>query len=826
MEKRVPAPYAATRNRRVRQKVSWKRRIKTFFALVFMLVFSGLAIATIFFVTIFLQVSKTIPPLGDLMEIKPTEASVIYYSDGAKMAVLATENHYPVKLEQISPHLLAATVAAEDKRFYEHKGVDYQGVARAIYLNVKGGDLTGQGASTITQQLARNVSELGLTKKKVFRRKVAEAIIAMRLEKSYTKEEILELYLNQIYYGNGAYGIEAASRTYFHKKAKDLSLGQAAYLAGLPQRPAEYSSNREAATHRRNWILDRMEEDGKITADQHAAALKEPIKIFKPKPRINQVLGSPYVVNYVVSRLEEKYGRDSVYSGWKIYTTIDSRIQKEAEESLINGLHKYSEYANQGALVCLDPKTGYIRAMVGGTDFKRDSYNVILQGRGRPPGSTFKPIVYIAAFDTGTASLYKSYRDDPNLGESTEGGWHPKNYSGGYKYAPMTVMSAIKFSTNTVAVKTALETGLPTVISYAHKLGITSDIKPYAPIALGPVAVRPIELCSAYGAFANEGKRAEWMAIEKVVKSDGTLLYENQIKLADTGIKPESIQQLDQALREVVLHGTGTEAASVPEARGKTGTTSDNRDNWFAGYTPELVTVIWAAHEQRKNGRVVKYLEMPGATGGHVCAPIWRDFMLKAVPIQQEYNQKHAPKKEVVPIPTTEAKVKKKSDSIESNETQIPVPTDGEPDDTPSDTQKPTAPDAPTEPVDELPPPNRDPVMTVPPTREPGAVRPPGASPSVTPPGPRASAPLVSPSRTGGIAAPPRPSEPTEEVRQAPPPRRADPRDEMVTVTVCADSGKRATKWCDATVTRTLRRRDAPRGVCTLHRPPAGERDQ
>jgi len=809
MGKRASAVVAARRTRVVRRRASLKKRVKTFLALLALLLLSAVAIALIAFVVIFVQVSRALPSLAEIGNFKPSEGTRIYYKDGALMAVLATENRVPVKLEAISKHLIDATIACEDKRFYEHTGVDIYGVARAIYRNLTGGDLTAQGASTITQQLARNISELGLTREKILRRKVAEAILAMKMEQYYTKDEILELYLNQIYYGNGAYGAEAAARAYFHKSAKELTVGEAAMLAGIPQRPSLYAENAEAAYRRRDWVLDRMVETGKITPQERDRARAQRLTMYRAEPRGNRILSAPYFVNYVVRQLihgtEEKpgFGPDFVYSGLQIYTTLDSRIQSAAEQVLREGIRKYGRSTNQGALICLDPRTGYIRAMVGGVDYKRDQYNIVIQGH-RQPGSSFKPIVYTAAIDTGVCTLNKYYHDDPYFKGMRAGNtWFPKNY-GGKRYGTVSVLTAIKRSINTIAVKVAMETGLRTVVDYAHRLGITTDIDLYPTLALGASAVRPIDLCSAYSVFANGGKRALPMSILRVVDTKGEVVTENGVQIVDTGLKPETVAAMNLALQEVVLHGTGTAAAKVPNAHGKTGTTNDNRDSWFAGYTPELTTVIWVGNEQRnRKGKVVKYLTMPGATGGAVCAPIWRDFMLKAVPIQQAADKAAGGSLSARverPKPVEEKKPPKESPKPEGADA----------------IQDTTGPDEATTPPalapDETPPATTAPGPELIPTPPgPGALANPPSFPSAAPspvPAVRSTALIGGRESTGRLATPTLP--------------RTDPRDEVVTVRLCADSMRRATRWCDATIERRMRRRDLP-GRCRTHRPPPGE---
>lgn len=825
------------RTRPARRPSSLKRKLKTAFALFTLLVITPLAFAVVYFLVVFMQVSKTLPSVNEIGNIRTTHPTEIYFSDGSLMAVLLTENRQPKKLSEISQSLIDATIATEDSRFYEHKGVDMHGIARAIYKNAAGGEMR-EGASTITQQLARNVNELGLGREKKLRRKVAEAILAMRMEQTFSKNEILELYLNQIYYGNGAYGAEAAAKTYFHKSAKDLKPGEAAMLAGLPQSPSRYSRDIKEAYKRRDQVLLRMVETGKITAQEKDKIKATPLKMAtKFERRGTRIYGAPYVVNYVMQQLEKEFGGDVIYDGWKIYTTIHPQIQQAAEQTLKAGIHEYASQANQAALVSMDPKTGYIRAMVGGLDFKRSQYNVVTQGL-RQPGSCFKPIVYTAGIDTDTCTLNKWYPDDGHFTGERDGrnGWHPKNY-GGKKFASgATVKTAIKWSINTIAVKVATETGLDTVMNYARRMGINT-IDPvrdrYPPLALGSASVRPLELCDAYCVFANGGKRPVPLIITKVIDANGDTVKTGTPELVETGIRPEALEQVNEGMREVVAHGTGTAAAAVPDARGKTGTTSDNRDAWFSGFTPDLVTIIWAAEEQHdKKGRV-QYLPMEGTTGGHLCAPTWRDFMLKAVPIQQEALRAASPPPPAAPqpaTPTLEEKAKK--------EKKTPLPGEANPagpnagpnangvngNGTPGAVQVPSG-----NPINSAPPPANG-------VQPPGTldsrpdVRPAPISPggTNTPPAGQTSTPSVNAigtqrstrmDRNETIS---RMSEPTGRIA-APPVRRADPGDDMITVRICAESGQSANgPWCPSTTERRMRRRDVPRR-CRLHRAPPGE---
>lgn len=762
---------APSRRRSPTRRRSAFRGLKSLFALGCLGVLLVVAVLMMYGIVQFVIISRDLPSVGDIASFTPEENTRIFYSDRDEdgkprlMAVLAAANRRPVKLSQISPTLVKATIAIEDTRFRRHHGVDYIGIVRALMRNVTGGDLRGQGASTITQQLARNIEALGLSREKALKRKMREALLARRIEELFSKDEILELYLNTIYYGNGAYGAEAAAQAYFHKAAARLSLSEAAFLAGIPQRPVHYSHNDDAAMKRRDLVLDQMLNEGYITPELCEAAKKQPVKTHPAVVTGNRIYGAPYFVDYVIRELHRLYGPDKTRSGLSVHTTLDSRVQKLAEEVLRSGVRR-SGYANQGGLICLDNKTGYIRAMVGGVDYERDQFNVVTQGL-RQPGSAFKPIVYTAAIDTGVCDLDTRFRDDPDFPWRGRDRWVPKNYGGAYSYASVTVRDAIRRSLNTIAVKAAVQTGIPVVKEYARKMGITTDIADYAPIALGASAVHPMELCSAYSVFSNGGKRAAPTAIYRVLERSGVLADEFGPQLAHTGIQPRTIEQMHEALRQVVLRGTGTAAAGVPDACGKTGTTNDNRDAWFAGFTPELTTVIWVSREQR-NGKRVRYLPMPGATGGRLCAPMWRDFMIKAVPLQKEAREsaeKRAAEETPPPRKTEEEK------AAEEPPVTVEPPTTGDPVvEEPGDTE-PQNPEAPTE-----------------------------------------APPIAAASPVTHASAPPR-------VERPAPPPRPDPALEPVRVKICAETGHLATLYCPVTVDRTMPRRDVPR-MCRLHRPP------
>jgi penicillin-binding protein 1A len=794
--------------------------MKTFFALIFLLAETVAAVALVCLLIVFLKFSSELQNLEIVAtDIRPPVATTIVSQDGVVLGKLDVENRQPVPLNQVSKNLVNATIAVEDHRFYEHPGVDLQAIARAAWANIRGNRLS-QGASTLTQQLVRNLDQFGLSNKKRFDRKIREALIALRMEQLYSKQEILQLYLNNTYYGAGAYGIQAASKTYFGKSADRLTLGEAALLAGIPQRPSYFSlfSHSKAALERRDEVLGNMLEYGYITQAQYEQAKSEPPRLM-PRPEHKQYdLKAPYFVYWVLKQLTDEYGWDYVQSGLKIETTLNWKMQQMAEKALYDGLDNSGSFgANQGALISIENQTGHVRAMVGGRSFHASQFNIVTQGK-RQPGSTFKVFDYTAAFDTGHASLNKTYEDVPIPYPHDPKHRVVKNYGGGYSFSAMDCLSAIQWSRNTIAVQAAQDVGIRKVIEYAHRMGITTKLAPYLPTALGASAVRPIDLCTAYTVFPMKGSRALPMGIVRITDADNNVIKQYDPVIKDTGLKADTVDQMNRALEAVVNGGTGARARGYEEigivegAHGKTGTTSDNRDAWFAGYTPELCTVLWVASVHRGKNNRPEYLTMPNATGGGLCAPIWHNYMIQAVPIQRKIQQDRelaalGPAPPPVPEPKPDkpkpdtATTKLASDVRErparhresSEQHAAPSPNAPAPETTmPSDTDSGdvSASDQPGEP-----PPMRGNRIAVPSTEE-----------NSTP-----VAPVNSGEKTRiSTAAAPLP-------RPAPPP-------EMVTVHICVDSGALANDYCPAYKTVRMTAAEAKRlRPCRMHKPPAGE---
>ena len=572
---------------------------------------------------------RNLPDVRILRNYSPTESTYIYDIKGKPIASLHGEaNREVVPLEKISPNLKRAILAIEDSHFYFHHGINPNSVGRALKANLDKGNVV-EGGSTITMQLVKN---LFLSHKRELSRKVAETVLAIRLEQIFTKNQILEMYLNQVYWGHNNYGVQTAAQSYFGKPAADLNLAEGAMMAGLIQAPEDYSPfiNYKLAKQRQAQVLGRMRELGWITFEQAQAASKEKINLGRIKSwEISQV---PYVTEAVVQELNERFGKDTVLKGgMRVQTTIDYKFQKKAEETVQRAhrrLRSSGLYNNQIALVAVDPRTHFVKAMVGGVDYEKSKFNRATQSR-RQPGSSFKPFVYYAAFASGRFTPYSTVYDTPVSYRDGSGIYTPKNYAGGYA-GPMSIYQALMVSANVPAVKIGRSVGLDKVIETCRTLGIKSPIEPVVSLPLGAIGVTPLEMAGAYATFASNGWSSETTSIVRVTDSRGNVLLDNSPK-PKLVLDPWASASLTNVLKGVISKGTGKAADIGRPAAGKTGTTSSERDVWFVGYVPQLATAVWIGKD---NYRPLGF----GVTGGVYAAPIWRQFMsqaLKDVPVQQ-----------------------------------------------------------------------------------------------------------------------------------------------------------------------------------------------
>jgi penicillin-binding protein 1A len=570
---------------------------------------------------------RNLPDVRSLKGYVPSETTHIYDINGKVLASLHDEeNREVVPLNKVSPDLKRAVLAIEDSNFYKHQGINPIGIVRATLVNAQSGR-TVEGGSTLTMQLIKN---LFLTPERAISRKVAEAVLALRLEQIFNKDEILEMYLNQVYWGHNTYGAETAAESYFNKPAADLTLAESAMMAGIIQAPEAYSPfiDFELAKRQQRIVLARMQELKWITPAEADAAYDQKIKLGKITSF--QTSRSPYITDAVIQELSQRFGRDSVIKGgMRVQTTVDLRVQNIAEATVVRGHQRLLGQgirADQMALVAVDPRTHFIKAMVGGVDYKKSQFNRVTQAL-RQPGSSFKPFVYYTAFATGKYGPDSTIQDRPmtfNDGEP----YSPRNYDNSFKGA-MSIRSAIASSRNIPVIDLGQRVGIDKVIDVCRTLGIKSPIPPVISLPLGSVDLTPLEITSAYATFANNGWQSDTTAILQVTDNSGHLLLDNtpQPKLV---LDPWASASLNSALQSVITGGTGVAAAIGRPAAGKTGTTSDERDIWFVGYVPQLAAAVWAGNDDYKPiGK--------GATGGGAIAPIWGDFMyaaLKGVPVQ------------------------------------------------------------------------------------------------------------------------------------------------------------------------------------------------
>ena len=692
----------------------------------------------------FYRVTRNLPQISSLQDYEPSIVTNVYAADNSLIAEFYVERRIVVPLERIPQKLIEAFVSAEDSRFFEHEGIDFLGILRALWKNIKARGIV-QGGSTITQQVTKS---LLLTPERSFSRKLKEAILAYRIEKHLSKQEILFLYLNQIYLGHGAYGVQAAAQNYFGKNVEELNLAECATLAGLPQAPSRYSpySHPERAKERQVYVLNRMVADGYITTNEAAEALAYELKV---KEREDWDIGSvPYFSEHIRRYLEEKYGEETLFrGGLKVYTTVDVAFQKAAQKAVEKGLYELDkrqgyrgplkhlaaeeietffkdlqesgeerklekgavvkgvvvavsrqeksvsvrldgslgtlplanlEWARkpdpeiaygtvkvsdptkvlkvgdvilvrlleedsktkgwilaleqepevQGALLCMENSTGYVKAMVGGLDYNKSQFNRAIQSR-RQPGSAFKPFTYAAALDKGYTPA-TIIIDSPIIytDEEMDFKWKPKNYKEKF-YGPTLLRTALIFSRNVVTIKILRDIGIDYVIDYARRFGITSPLSRDLSLALGSSGVSLLELTNAYSVFADLGELVSPIFITKVVDRHGNILEEHTTQ-KERVLEKDTAYIMTHLLQEVVKFGTGWRARALKRpAAGKTGTTNKLQDAWFIGFTPEYVSGVWVGFD---DDRTLGKFE----TGSRAASPIWVDFtteILKDKPV-------------------------------------------------------------------------------------------------------------------------------------------------------------------------------------------------
>lgn len=577
-----------------------------------------------------LSITGTLPDVSQTLS--PAASSQIYDCKGRLITTVhAEQNRLSVKLADTPKDLQNAFIAAEDIRFYKHHGIDPIGIARAVVSNIRHRDATGQGGSTITQQLARNAF---LTQEQTLKRKLLEAVLAVEIENKYTKAEILEMYMNQIYFGQGAYGVQTASHVYFGKDVKDLNLAQCAMLAGLPNSPNYYSPfhNLQAAKYRQGVVLDQMAKYGYISQEQANEAKAQDLGLVKPGSNQDNNKLASYFVNYVVQQVSDKYDSSAIYKeGLKIYTTLDLDMQKDAENAVNKDLPKGTKNAKgitqpQGALLAIETKTGDVKAMVGGRG--EDQFNRATQ-MYRQPGSAFKPFTYVTALEKGMSPNMML----DNSAVSFAGGWSPKNY-GHTTGGPVTMTEALVKSMNIPTINLANKVGMSNVIKTAEKCGISSlvDSGKYSDnnlsASIGGLSkgVSLWDMAQAYSVFANNGQLIKPRVILKIEDRNGNILEDHTGESdAEQVLDANAVARLNVMLQQAVMRGTGRNAYFGRPVAGKTGTTNGAHDAWFVGYTPNMVTAVWIGDDTSTNA---------GYTGGTIPATIFRDFMSQATASQ------------------------------------------------------------------------------------------------------------------------------------------------------------------------------------------------
>ncbi len=568
--------------------------------------------------------SRNLPDISRMADYQPASSTRIFARDGTQLASVYRENRVWVPLARIPPIVRDAVIANEDHNFYHHHGVDFGGIMRAAFA-----DLTHrqfQGASTITQQLAR---KLFLNDEVSISRKIQEALLAIEIERYYTKDEILERYLNMVYLGSGAYGVDAAAHTYFARSVDKLTLPQAAMLAGVIAAPSDYSPfvNPDLARDRQHHVLDRMAESGYISRTEADEAKTAPLELSGQRAVGLQGYLAPYYTTYVISQLEKLFGKQAVEEGGlQVYTALDMHMEKVAQDAIDWGVAQASAEginAHQAALVSIRPSTGEIVAMIGGTHFSLgNQFNRAWQAH-RQPGSSFKTYVYTAAIDGGMPA--NTIMDDTPVGYPMGDGstWYPKDDDNSYMGA-ITLRTALAQSRNIVAVKLADRIGLDHVIEYAHRMGVTAPLEANLSLALGSSVLSPLDQATGYSTLANQGIHIEPTAIRLVKDSLGSIVLDDQYPQATEVVSEGAAYIMTTMLEDVINHGTGYPNAIIGRpAAGKTGTTSDFRDAWFVGFTPDLVTAVWLGNDN--------YSRMNESYGGNIPARIWARYMKAAL---------------------------------------------------------------------------------------------------------------------------------------------------------------------------------------------------
>jgi len=597
-----------------RKRVAHKKPKKTnVFLTVVAFLFAGFLATVAAAVVAFNLYLASLPPINNFEDIKPNPVTTIYSADGEVIKTFTAFKFEKVSINKIPEYLKQAVIATEDKNFYSHRGFDTMGMVRSTLTNIAYGQVK-QGASTITQQLARI---LFLSNERTFDRKIKELIIAHRIEKTISKDQILEMYLNSVYLGSGVYGVSSAARTFFDKDLSQLTLAEQALIAGLPQAPSIYSpfANKDAGLKRRNQVLKRMYRNKYITEDEMFAAQREGLHL-STKPRVYSYNKAPYFIDFVLNELKNIGFEEQEISqgGLKIYTTLDYKSQNVAQSTLVSQMSGFglTKPTNQAALFSFSPTTGRIYAYIGGKNYEQSQYDRVSKAI-RPSGSSFKPFVYATALQQGVG-VDEVIEDTPLTIQE----WSPKNYGKNYR-GKISIWQALAISSNVAAVRLIKKSGVEAVIQTAREMGITTPLANDMTIALGSNGVKLYDMVVSYGAFANGGFRVRPYSVERVESSKGDTIYENSGPKIVKVINFETAAGMTYMLRKVVEVGTGKAANFAENIAGKTGTTNNYRDAWFVGYSPDVVTGVWVGNDNNS--------KLPSITGGSLPAKIFAEYM-------------------------------------------------------------------------------------------------------------------------------------------------------------------------------------------------------
>lgn len=588
------------------------------------------------FVGVFHTLKKTLPTIEAVERYTPSVVTYVYDENGEVIAEFYSEMRIPVQLGNIPPIVKKATIAVEDRKFYSHWGINPFAIGRAFIANILAAKRV-QGGSTISQQLARSMF---LNLERTYMRKLKELVLTMSIERTYSKDEILEMYLNEIYYGSGCYGIETATRRFFGKSVKDLTLSECALLVGLPRSPLYYDpfKHPENALRRRAIVFEIMKEVGVVDAIEIERAKNSPLGVDTGYDKYSRI--GPYIVEEIRKQVEERFGSDMFYRGGaSIYTCIDKKMQEIADEVVDTWIKKLekmykieSDSSNplQAALFAMDPRTGKIKAMVGGRDFRLSQFNRAVQAY-RQPGSAFKPFLYTAAVDRGYSPTYKLL-DEPIVIEVGDTIYSPSNYDDTFR-GSISLRDAITYSRNLASVRLILDIGPETVVKYARMMGIKTRLLPVISLALGSNSVTLQEMVTGYATITNGGYRVKPYITEKITDQKGGVLYEAK-PYEERVLKEETAYIMTSLLRSVTDYGTGAGIKSMGflrPAAGKTGTTNEWKDAWFIGSTPELICGVWVGYDKPNT-------IMEGGAGAVLALPIWTEFMKGALSDQPVSN--------------------------------------------------------------------------------------------------------------------------------------------------------------------------------------------